>query len=436
MAVSSAMSLRRWEFADTSRTPRLPAVSPRLSARGAKAMKDIGPLAESAKRSLTERTLEAAEAWSIPNTPVEHLSHPTRGLELSPESRSGFFGRLVGLDIEAELQRQALLLKGLLRDVAVIRDTVWHLADERSILSRAAQEAKEAHDVTDALRMSLNDLASEVQRQRSLWETEELSRAEHREEHSSGPGTKGIDVDLSLLETRYEEQSRDFEAGFEEHRRKLEERFQEHRGFMHQKLEEHSSKLEERFQEQYGFMSQRLEEHSHKFQESIQEHHGFMHQRLEQHSSKLEERFQEQCGFMHQLLDERKHNLEEQHGLVHSQLEEMQARVQDLHMMLHREAESRRGASRESIIQSISACLAEEVAQRACESVTPALERMAAEAAEAQRPSTSPAILGGGEGRTPSEVSHIGQEVAAEVASELIQLILTEWRATPTPEEV
>jgi hypothetical protein len=35
-------------------------------------------------------------------------------MELKAVDRSGFFGRLTGLDIEAELQRHAVLLKGRL----------------------------------------------------------------------------------------------------------------------------------------------------------------------------------------------------------------------------------------------------------------------------------------------------------------------------------
>ena len=64
--------------------------------------------------------------------------------------------------MEAELQRQALLLKGLLRDVAVLRDTLWHLADERSQVTEAAQEAKGASEATEELRAELRELQGEA----------------------------------------------------------------------------------------------------------------------------------------------------------------------------------------------------------------------------------------------------------------------------------
>ena len=58
--------------------------------------------------------------------------------------------------MEAELQRQALLLKSLLRDVAVLRDTVWHLADERGAEAEASEATKE-------LRLGLEELQQEAE---------------------------------------------------------------------------------------------------------------------------------------------------------------------------------------------------------------------------------------------------------------------------------
>ena len=135
---SPQMRLRRWNFAGNA--PELPQLSKRMK-RGAKAMRDLRPLAENTpnQRPLTERTLDAAQDWSVNSTPrgARAGATATCGLELSEESRSHFFGHRTGLDVEAELQRQAVLLKGLLRDVAVMRDTVWHLSDELACISSA-----------------------------------------------------------------------------------------------------------------------------------------------------------------------------------------------------------------------------------------------------------------------------------------------------------
>eukprot|EP00435_Cladocopium_sp_Y103_P028089 s3510_g7.t1 len=388
----ASMSLRRWEFADprTSRTPRLPAVkggliSP-ISARGAKAVKDLRPLAEPSNRSLTERTLEAAEAWSIPGSPFKGLdaSHPSRGFELSQDSRSGFFGRLTGLDIEAELQRHAVLLKGLLRDMAVIRDTVWHLADERSVVTCAAHDAKEACDVTAELRTSFSELEMAVLKQQELWAKD------------GGVGDAKLlqSMQESSMETRYEEQSLREETQFEEHSRILEGRFQEHHGQLNQRFE------------------------------ALMQEHSVALERFQEHHQTMEERFQE----------------------VHE-------KVGHLSDSLRKEVQIRHEALRGNVVRGISASLADEVAERACQSVTPVLQRMMAEA-RGERPATCPAVVQGGmdpddhraqsadtvlsaagEKRIVMD-SEEAQVVAAEVAAELIQLLLTDWRSTPSPQEV
>eukprot|EP00434_Breviolum_minutum_P043292 symbB.v1.2.038583.t2/scaffold6066.1/size21233/3 len=86
----------------------------------------------------------------------------------------------------------------------------------------------------------------------------------------------------------------------------------------------------------------------------------------------------------------------------------------------------------------------QEVAERACQSVTPVLERIMREAAEARddRPATSPAVLEGTTHEPLMQGKHVvtdadeTQVVATEVAKELIQLILTDWRNTPSPQEL
>ena len=89
------MRLRRWDFAGDGELPQL---SRRRKQRGLKAMRDLRPLAEPVSgQSLTERTLEAAQDWSVQSTP---RAEATCGLELL-ESRSRFFGHRTGLDVEA-----------------------------------------------------------------------------------------------------------------------------------------------------------------------------------------------------------------------------------------------------------------------------------------------------------------------------------------------
>ena len=94
---SPHMRLRRWAFAGNG--PELPQLSSRRRRqKGVKAMRDLRPLAEPSTRSLTERTLDAAQDWSAQSTPRGELE-ATRGLELSDESRSHYFGHRAGLEV-------------------------------------------------------------------------------------------------------------------------------------------------------------------------------------------------------------------------------------------------------------------------------------------------------------------------------------------------
>ncbi|CAJ1340009.1 unnamed protein product [Effrenium voratum] len=339
----SDMRLRQWEYAGalSARLPRVPGRS-KCSTRGAKAMADIRPLAPLAfDAERTGKTLDAAQSWSVPGTPPA-FQEP----ELSQASRTSFFGRLTGADIEAELQRQAVLLKGLLRDMAVVRDTVWHLADERSFLPAAAQDAKEAIDTAAELRAKIH---AKVQ-----------SLPVSQKEDGVVP-MKANDASLQALDsldTHYED-SYELETRLEELRRVLDGR-----------IEESSRKLE-----------RQLQEHR-------QEHSGAM-SRLEENHRGLEARLKELRS-----------------------PEDLRVKVAGLEeeFKVHR-----RQAGASGVIRSISACVAEEVSGRACESITPMLQRLASEARD--RPSTSPAVLQG----KPAELE---QEVASQVARELVLMVM------------
>lgn len=61
--------------------------------------------------------LEYLNDWNVSNCYVSFMKRLLKEQEETPGkssnvARTGFFGRLTGLDIEAELQRHALLLKG------------------------------------------------------------------------------------------------------------------------------------------------------------------------------------------------------------------------------------------------------------------------------------------------------------------------------------
>ncbi|CAJ1340004.1 unnamed protein product [Effrenium voratum] len=364
----SDMRLRQWEYAGalSARLPRVPGRS-KCSTRGAKAMADIRPLAPLAfDAERTGKTLDAAQSWSVPGTPPA-FQEP----ELSQASRTSFFGRLTGADIEAELQRQAVLLKGLLRDMAVVRDTVWHLADERSFLPAAAQDAKEAIDTAAELRAKIHAKVQSLPVSQK-----EDGVVPMKANDASLQALDSLDThyeDSYELETRLEELRRVLDGRIEESSRKLERQLQEHR-------QEHSGAMS-RLEENHRGLEARLKEHR-------QEHSGAM-SRLEENHRGLEARLKELRS-----------------------PEDLRVKVAGLEeeFKVHR-----RQAGASGVIRSISACVAEEVSGRACESITPMLQRLASEARD--RPSTSPAVLQG----KPAELE---QEVASQVARELVLMVM------------
>lgn len=129
---------------------------------GTKAMNDLSALVADMSvcfdQSLAETTLEAAQCWSIPGTPPSQgLENPSCGLSLSAVTKSGFFGKMAGVEIEAELQRHAMLLKGLLRDVAVIQDTVWGMAKERAEVTKVRENQDKTKAEIAALRARVDE---------------------------------------------------------------------------------------------------------------------------------------------------------------------------------------------------------------------------------------------------------------------------------------
>ncbi|CAJ1406251.1 unnamed protein product [Effrenium voratum] len=403
----SDMRLRQWEYAGalSARLPRVPGRS-KCSTRGAKAMADIRPLAPLAfDAERTGKTLDAAQSWSVPGTPPA-FQEP----ELSQASRTSFFGRLTGADIEAELQRQAVLLKGLLRDMAVVRDTVWHLADERSFLPAAAQDAKEAIDTAAELRAKIHELDAKVQSLPVSQKEDGVVPMKANDASLQALGSLDTHYEDSYeLENRLEELRRVLDGRIEESSRKLERQLQEHRqehsGAM-SRLEENHRGLEARLKEHSSALHQRLEEHR-------QEHSGAMSRLEENHrglEARLKEHRQEHSGAMSRL--------EENHRGLEARLKELRS-PEDLRVKVAGLEEEfkvhRRQAGASGVIRSISACVAEEVSGRACESITPMLQRLASEARD--RPSTSPAVLQG----KPAELE---QEVASQVARELVLMVM------------
>eukprot|EP00931_Biecheleriopsis_adriatica_P038915 TRINITY_DN22260_c0_g1_i1.p1 TRINITY_DN22260_c0_g1~~TRINITY_DN22260_c0_g1_i1.p1 ORF type:complete len:435 (+),score=107.56 TRINITY_DN22260_c0_g1_i1:58-1362(+) len=201
--------------AATSQTKK--AQEAHCSSEGAQAIRDLRLLtADDSDRPLAEKTLDAAQEWSI-GKPVEKTDVPSRGLDLTEVTKQSFFGRLSGSEIEAELQRHAMLLKGLLRDVAVMRDVLWHLADERSEVTKALAVSEKNEAELATLRTSVDAVTSEVAKVQSEMISAEVAKVpsemmdstEVIEEQSQALDSmmQGRQDMMDVMELRFEELS-------------------------------------------------------------------------------------------------------------------------------------------------------------------------------------------------------------------------------------
>ena len=197
---------------------------------------------------------------------------------------------LLSRDLQAELQRQAVLLKGLLRDVAVMRDTVWHLSDELAGVSAPQSE--------------LEQLSADVRElQRAFGSFGSLSRQDLEEERANCAKLASYQESRSLEETRFEEvQSfRELETRFEEHSRMLESRFEEN--FLNPSFR-HLRHLETRFEEHRSLLDARLEEMQslqslqslRRLEARFEEHGQLLEARLVDHWTAMETRFKERSS--------------------------------------------------------------------------------------------------------------------------------------------
>mmetsp|Transcript_28438 Transcript_28438/g.60302 ORF Transcript_28438/g.60302 Transcript_28438/m.60302 type:complete len:588 (+) Transcript_28438:102-1865(+) len=81
-------------------------------------------------KTLMEKTLDAAPAWTVTDTPaMAEALGSSGGVTLGTDGKDRFYGSLSGSQAEEELQRLAAMMKGLIREFAIVKDSVWHLED-------------------------------------------------------------------------------------------------------------------------------------------------------------------------------------------------------------------------------------------------------------------------------------------------------------------
>eukprot|EP00933_Yihiella_yeosuensis_P002269 TRINITY_DN10376_c1_g1_i5.p1 TRINITY_DN10376_c1_g1~~TRINITY_DN10376_c1_g1_i5.p1 ORF type:complete len:303 (-),score=86.03 TRINITY_DN10376_c1_g1_i5:576-1484(-) len=181
---------RDWSSSQGERQAKL-ASNPEQLAAGVTAAKELKHLQEELKADTTgqtfaEKTLEVAQGWVVDGVaPAEPIS---KGVVLSKDVKGGFFGRLSGPEVEAELNRHATLLKGLLRDFSVVRDIVWHLQDELPIVARFKDMAEKAEADIAKLCVSVATLESkEGVKEQASTEKEPIKQQQQQHQQQQQP---------------------------------------------------------------------------------------------------------------------------------------------------------------------------------------------------------------------------------------------------------
>lgn len=182
-AQTGAMQLRRWELPYTdikcpasarpsrcnprergrllprARAAHASQPPARSSARGEAGVTQFYDPAEDAPgRSVAEMAGDAS-SWTMPDRPTCQ--------DRSKSSKYRFNGSLTTAEVEEEVKRLSTLLSGLIRDFSIVKDSVWHLEDDRTHalhrMDRFEQcQFKDLCIVSEETRTRLDALSSQV----------------------------------------------------------------------------------------------------------------------------------------------------------------------------------------------------------------------------------------------------------------------------------
>eukprot|EP00439_Symbiodinium_sp_Y106_P076038 s440_g15.t1 len=149
--------------------------------RGGVAVQQLAELAEGCWGSATrnssaedegslakqEAVLQVAESWPPEKEELPSFQHRpgVNGLLLGFESKDAFYGQRSGAEVEQELARLAMLLQNLLREFAILKDSVGHLEDETGseVGNRLERNClNQLEEVNQDISLKMNSMASKV----------------------------------------------------------------------------------------------------------------------------------------------------------------------------------------------------------------------------------------------------------------------------------
>lgn len=131
---AGAGALRRWELPYADAAPPLNSPRSKLLQRSRIAHHGPPPPPPPGQPANNAVLKSLDAALSLGRESYGDAPISSRGISLPPVEKDRFYGSMDGPQVEQELQRLGALVKGLLRDFAVIKDTVFHLEDDKCSL--------------------------------------------------------------------------------------------------------------------------------------------------------------------------------------------------------------------------------------------------------------------------------------------------------------
>ncbi|CAK0811433.1 unnamed protein product [Prorocentrum cordatum] len=143
LSAAGAMRLRSWDASPSPTPPAKARASPLLSARRARVVHPAPASGAEREVAVAAAGLGPKFGWQdapdVTQEPItmvgaselEGAPPPHQLAAAMPSDRERFFGRLSAAQVQAELERQSTLLRGLVRDMDMVKNALWHIEDDK-----------------------------------------------------------------------------------------------------------------------------------------------------------------------------------------------------------------------------------------------------------------------------------------------------------------
>lgn len=121
----------RGNLPQLSRLDHAPQLPPQFSPHNTTGSQQFGKLSD-------DKKFNSTHAWGAGESLLGESS--SRGISLTQDEKERFYGSLSGSQIEIDLKQHATLLKTLLHDVTMMKNSIWHLEEEQCQVSKRIDE--------------------------------------------------------------------------------------------------------------------------------------------------------------------------------------------------------------------------------------------------------------------------------------------------------